>query len=45
MARHEAELIKVGELKKLQEQDFHKQIKMQEEIVTAEKEARKFHQM
>ena len=42
LARHEEELMRVNELKKLQEQDFHSQIKMQGEIIAAEKEQEKF---
>ena len=42
LARHEAELMRVGELRKLQEQDFQAQIKMQEEIVKAEREQKNF---
>ena len=38
LARHEQALMRVGELRKLQEQDFKQQIKMQDEIVNAEKE-------
>lgn len=42
LARHEQELQKVSDLRKLQEQDFYKQIKLQEEIVQAEKDAKLF---
>ena len=45
LARHEQELQKVSDLRKLQEQDFRKQIKLQEEIVQAEKDAKLFRQM
>ena len=45
LARHEKELQKVSDLRKLQEQDFRKQIKLQEEIVQAEKDAKLFRQM
>ena len=42
MARHEEGLMRVGQLKKLQEQDFNQQVKLQTEIVNAEKEQEKF---
>ena len=42
LARHEQALLRVGQLKKLQEKDFNQQIKMQEEIVNAEREQDKF---
>ena len=45
LARHEAEVLRVGELRKLQEGDWNKQIIVQKEIVAAEKEATKFHKM
>jgi len=45
LARHEQELQKVSELRKLQEQDFRKQIKLQEEILRAEQEQKQFRQM
>ena len=32
LARHEAEVMRVGQLRKLQEQDFKAQIEMQKEI-------------
>ena len=38
LARHENELVRVGELRKLQEMDFRQQLLMQEEIDKAEKE-------
>ena len=38
LARHEAEVMRVGELRKLQELDFNAQVKMQEEIRNAEME-------
>ena len=34
--------MRVGELRKLQELDFNQQVKMQDEIVNAEKEQEKF---
>ena len=40
LARHEAELQKVSDLRKLQEKDFRRQIEVQAEIVAAEKEAK-----
>ena len=42
LARHEAELMRVAELRKLQEQDFKNQVEMQDEIVRAEKEQENF---
>ena len=45
LARHEAELQKVSDLRKLQEKDFRRQIEVQAEIVAAEKEAKQFRQM
>ena len=42
LARHEQSLMRVGELRKLQELDFNQQVKMQDEIVNAEKEQEKF---
>ena len=38
LARHEQELMRIGELKKLQENDFKQQVQMQAEIAKAEKE-------
>lgn len=38
LARHEESLMRVQELRKLQEKDFRQQIRMQEEIANAEKE-------
>lgn len=42
LARHEAELLKVGQLRKLQEQDFRAQIEMQEKIRQSEKDQENF---
>ena len=42
LARHEAELMKVGQLRKLQEQDFRAQIEMQEKIRQSEKDQENF---
>ena len=42
LARHEAELMRIGELRKLQQKDFHEQVRMQEQIVKAEKEQENF---
>ena len=42
LARHEAEVMKVGALRKIQEQDFRAQVKMQEEIARAEQEQESF---
>ena len=42
LARHEEELIRVGELRKLQEMDFRQQLQMQEDIAKAEKEQESF---
>ena len=42
LARHEAELLRVAELRKIQEKDFKAQVEMQEEIVRAEKEQENF---
>ena len=38
LARHEQELMRVGQLRKLQAQDFKQQIAIQEEIVAAERD-------
>ena len=38
LARHEAELLRVGALKRLQEDDFRAQIRMQEDVVRAEQD-------
>lgn len=42
LARHEQELYRIEELKKLQEHDFRQQVLMQEEIKKAEKEQANF---
>ena len=42
MKRHEQELLKVAELKKIQEQDFRRQIKMQDDVEKLESEQKQF---
>ena len=42
LARHEAELMKVGQLRKIQEQDFRAQVEMQEQIKKSDKEQENF---
>lgn len=42
LLRHEADLVRVQQLKKLQERDFKEQIKMQDDIVKAEREQEEF---
>lgn len=42
LKRHEQELLKVAELKKIQEQDFRRQIKMQDDVEKLESEQKQF---
>ena len=42
LQRHEQDLLRMKQLRKIQENDFKEQIKMQEEIVKAEQEQQDF---